>query len=59
MKYCCEKMKKACDWGDDEKGDRTMMKEEDGFYMTCADCQTHNMDPINFCPFCGVKLNES
>ena len=52
-------MKKACDWGDDEKGDRTMMKEEDGFYMACADCQTHNMDPINFCPFCGVKLNES
>lgn len=47
-------MEKACDWGPEEKGDRTMMKEDDGIYMACPDCQTHNMKPINYCPFCGA-----
>lgn len=56
--YCCDKMKTACDWGDDCKGDREMRFDNNNknYYMACADCQTECMDPINFCPYCGKEL---
>lgn len=54
--FCCDKMKSGLDWGDDCKGDRTMMLEDNDIYMACADCQTHGGNPINFCPWCGKKV---
>lgn len=53
---CCEKMRLGLDWGDDMKGDRTFLQEDNDIYMACADCCTHGGDPINFCPYCGSKL---